>query len=177
MKFIERVKNLKKTREVYTSSIETLINIYDQAPKEKQNELNNLDEKGFDDLLKSLKINIEQKSVFKDYIKSKGGDWHPILLYIFSNFIYIIFFSDNGIQNIGLAIVESMLSHFFSSLFAIIIIIMIIFDAYRKALHPSKPRKFRFWLMVTLIIIKWSLDAYINYIRSDLENYMLLNNL
>ena len=169
MKFIERVENLKKTREVYNSSIESLINIYDKAPKEKQNELNNLDDKGFDDLLKGLKINIEKKSVYKavngidivaDYFKNQGVSWHPILLYIFSIFIYALFFSTFGTQNIEDALGESIAFHFLPSLAAILIVIMILFNAYRK---------WFFGLMVTLIIITWSLVSFVNYIETEAD--------
>ena len=45
MKYLERVENLNNNKKIKLESYNALINIYNKATKEKQKELNNLDQK------------------------------------------------------------------------------------------------------------------------------------
>ena len=107
-----------------------------------------------------MKKPLQQKSVFKGFIKNKVGAGYPILLYIFSINIYALFFSNNGIQNIQGALGESVAYHFLPSLAAILILIMMGFNAYRKWFSG---------LMVTLIIITWALVYFVYYVDTESE--------
>jgi len=96
MKYLERVENLNNNKKIKLESYNALINIYNKATKEKQKELNNLDEKGFNRLLEIMKI-IDTKNTSADYTSAdyfKDNKWFPIGVYIISYALFTLLMAD-----------------------------------------------------------------------------------